>query len=298
MNHVHESSAVGDEYRRREGMLAKLRALPGAESGFTPESIGQVGMSRGEQGIFFDKASTHQLAKPGVTVSLKVTGRVYEDTVAGDSIIYRYPMTDRSPGRDEAEIQATKNAGHLSLPVFTIFPKGKRRTVIRSWVEDWDDRQASFLLFLDREGLGARDAKTIEQLDTSSLTLKPTPSRTSTNNDSDDYFRFRVLKAYGSSCSCCTVNSSSLIHAVRIIEKSFTGRNSVLNGLPMCPTHKAALDEGLLTLDIENNIWIAPSGREQDLEGLGVTHRGIGHLTRAPSPELLEIRFGANQNVR
>lgn len=89
-----------------------------------------------------------------VTVSLLHTGRHYPDDLSEDGLIYHYPSTARSPSRDAAEVEATKNAAHLGIPIFAILPGENDRTrrVHLGWVEDWDDEASLFLvLFGDRE---------------------------------------------------------------------------------------------------------------------------------------------------
>lgn len=57
-----------------------------------------------------------------------------------DSILYHYPRTQRL-GRDASEIEATKNAATMHLPVFVITPGSREtlRTVVRGEVAGWDD---------------------------------------------------------------------------------------------------------------------------------------------------------------
>src|SRR5262249_52488857 len=54
--------------------------------------------------------------------SILHTGRHYPDDLSDDGVIYHYPTTKRPAGRDAAEVQATKNAAALSLPIFAILP--------------------------------------------------------------------------------------------------------------------------------------------------------------------------------
>ena len=88
----------------------------------------------------------------GVTVSVLHTGSSYPDDLANDGIFYHYPDTNRTPGRDASEIEATKEAARLRLPVFVItYPSlnAKSRNVFLGWVEDWDDTNKIFLITFD-----------------------------------------------------------------------------------------------------------------------------------------------------
>ena len=74
--------------------------------------------------MWVDKARTGQVAghKAGVTVSLLHTGRHYADDLSEDGLIYHYPETNRGDTRDAAEVEATKSAGELEMPLFVILP--------------------------------------------------------------------------------------------------------------------------------------------------------------------------------
>jgi len=57
--------------------------------------------------------------------------------------------TNRPTLRDTGEIEATKNAGRLGLPIFVItYPSlhSDRRNVYLAWVTDWDDESQLFLI--------------------------------------------------------------------------------------------------------------------------------------------------------
>jgi hypothetical protein len=53
----------------------------------------------------------------GITVGLLHTGQDYADELSTDGVLYHYPRTGRPPGRDRSEVEATKAAGRLRLPV-------------------------------------------------------------------------------------------------------------------------------------------------------------------------------------
>lgn len=56
------------------------------------------------------------------------TGASYDDELSDDSLIYHYPST-RSPGRDSAEIEATKAASALGLPLYAIVGSSNPREI-------------------------------------------------------------------------------------------------------------------------------------------------------------------------
>ena len=105
-------------------------------------------MYGGAQGIWVGKTTTGHLAANGVVFGLLHTGRHYPDDVSEDGLIYHYPRTSRPSSRDAAEVEATKNANRLGLPVFIILPgeTNQTRCVRLGWIEDWDDEAALFLV--------------------------------------------------------------------------------------------------------------------------------------------------------
>ena len=115
----------------------------------TPSDLRELAVFGGAQGIWVDKNRTSDLAEDGVTVSVLHTGSSYDDNLTDDNILYHYPKTRRPPSRDLSEINATKNAHQLGLPLFVITypaPSSKYRNVHLAWVEDWDDQAEVFLI--------------------------------------------------------------------------------------------------------------------------------------------------------
>jgi hypothetical protein len=89
-----------------------------------PDDLRQRRVYGGAQGIWIDKHATGQIVgnEGGATVSILHTGRHYPDDLSDDGVIYHYPKTLRRGLRDSAEIEATKRAARLELPVFVILP--------------------------------------------------------------------------------------------------------------------------------------------------------------------------------
>lgn len=137
-----------EEREHRLGLWRELRAVD--PDNLSASTLRDLGVYGGAQGIWVDKARTATIATngSGVTVSLLHTGRHYPDDISEDGLIYHYPRTSRQPTRDVAEVEATKNANRLGLPLFVILPGTTDRTrqVRLGWVEDWDDEGALFLV--------------------------------------------------------------------------------------------------------------------------------------------------------
>jgi putative restriction endonuclease len=141
-------ATVEAERSRREAMWASLLAS-GGPSGLSAQLLREVGVYGGAQGIWVDIDRTRGInGVSGVTVSLLHTGRHYADELSADGVLYHYPRTGRSPGRDRSEVEATKAAGRLRLPVFVVTPgiPASSRDVHKGWVEGWDDVAELFLV--------------------------------------------------------------------------------------------------------------------------------------------------------
>ena len=144
------TESVKIEKERRLSLWNDVRDL-GATRGVQPTVLRNLGIYGGAQGIWVDAARTSSVGGDGkgVTVSLLHTGSSYADDLSEDGLIYHYPSTNRPPRRDLSEIGATKAAGLLGLPIFTISypsPNSILRQVRLGWVEDWDDQSRMFLV--------------------------------------------------------------------------------------------------------------------------------------------------------
>lgn len=105
--------------------------------GAKPSVLRELGIYGGAQGIWVDKARTTDVVSDGqgVTVALLHKGTRYADDLSEDCALYHYPQTARPEGRDRGEIEATKWASRLSLPVFFI-ARSERRYAVRRIVRD------------------------------------------------------------------------------------------------------------------------------------------------------------------
>src|SRR5215467_15794450 len=141
---------VEEERKRRLDLWTDLEAR-NLVARARPDDLRQRRIYGGAQGIWVDKDRTGQIAgnDGGITVGILHTGRHYPDDLSEDGVIYHYPTTHRPPSRDAAEVQATKNAAALSLPIFVILPgttSAARRSVQLGWVVDFDDENRQFLI--------------------------------------------------------------------------------------------------------------------------------------------------------
>ena len=249
--------AVQDEEReRRLGLWDTVKGL--GLGTISARSLRDLGVYGGAQGIWVDKVRTGNLAPDGVTVGLLHTGRHYPDDLSEDGLIYHYPSTSRPVSRDTAEVEATKNAARLGIPIFVILPGETHQTrrVRLGWVEDWDD-EASLFLVLFGDAAPAYSAPA-EQDEPFSLT-DDTPIRKALVKvrARQQVFRFQVLAQYGAKCAVCSITHPTLLKAAHIRGKREKGSDDWRNGLPLCATHHDACDAQLFAIHPETlSIWL------------------------------------------
>jgi putative restriction endonuclease len=206
---------VGREYDRRMGMRSSL-SRGGGPAGVAPARLRELGVYGGAQGIWVGTARTGDLTPGGggITVAVLHTGRSYADDLAEDCVLYHYPSTRRPPGRDAAEVEATKVSGRLGLPLFVVTypaPNPNTRDVRLGWVEDWDDETRTFLIsFGDRTVVqatappaGGEPFQLVDEAGRSSHTVLARPGQ--------QRFKFRVLKRYGPRCAVCGLDVLELL---------------------------------------------------------------------------------------
>jgi hypothetical protein len=77
----------------------------------------ELGIYGGAQGIWVDKEHTQALTpeRTGVTVGLLHTGSSYPDDLAEDGVFYHYPLTNRPPARDRAEVERRRQPEHYNF---------------------------------------------------------------------------------------------------------------------------------------------------------------------------------------
>jgi putative restriction endonuclease len=283
---------VADEHSRRLKLWEQISA--GDATNVEPSALRSMRVYGGAQGIWVDKTRTGELPSDGqgVTVGILHTGRHYPDDLSDDGLIYHYPATHRPSARDTAEVQATKNAAALSLPIFVILPGTSsvtKRSVRLAWIVDFDDENRQFLILLGERKPEYQAAAAQET--PFALTGGSTPRRTTTKaRPGQQRFRFQVLAKYGCKCSVCTITHPSLMKAAHICGKAHNGSDDWRNGLPLCSTHHDAFDAHLFTIDPDTlAIATMPSVSPASI---GITP---GH--RQPHPEALSWRFAKTNRL-
>jgi putative restriction endonuclease len=248
----------------------------------------------GAQGIWVDKARTRQLTPDGmgVSVGLLHTGTAYPDDLSHDGVLYHYPSTERPPGRDLAEIDSTKAAGRLGVPVFVVTPGpvSAERSVHLAWVEDWDDRARLFLISFGSSRPQPR-LPPVDEDGLFELTSERVPRRAEIDvREGQQRFKFCVLKRYGPSCAVCGIEVLGVLDAAHLCPKEEHGCDDPRNGLVLCAVHHRALDAGLFAIHPETtHVYFRPLGpRAGDLR---ITYPSLTHLLNRPHRKALEWRW-------
>lgn len=275
------------ELERRHKQLADLRGKCGATLGVPTSEVNNLRIFYGGRGIWYDAKRTRALAAPGITVGVLHTGKVYDDDLAEDCIVYHYPRT-KTPSKDSAEIAATKNAAALKIPVFVVVDTGTKKDVFLAWVVDWDDSLEQFLLEF-RLSSTQSELHTAPSDDSPFLLVESKTRRKSQSivRPGQSRFSYTVMRRYGASCAACGIAVKGLTDAAHIVPDAANGSNDPRNGLPLCPTHHRAFDKGLLLINPTTNKFAA---RETgpSLTQLGVTNDGITWLPALPHPSALQ----------
>jgi hypothetical protein len=86
-------------------------------------------------------------------------------------------------------------------------------------------------------------------------------------------FRRDVLKAHSATCACCDISIQLLIEAAHIRPVEKDGSDSFKNGIPLCPTHHAAFDGLLFTIDPIDKQFIPANG--YSLKSLGIVKTNV-----------------------
>ena len=284
------------ELQRREQMFAQL--VEASDGLPTPTQIRDLGMYGGAQGIYRDSKNTAELTEDGagVTVSILHTGRHYDDDMGLHELMYHYPKTDRPPSMDQGEIQATKNAGLLGLPIFVISNEGKLRQVRIGFVEDWDDIAEVFLISLQEQWAVPDKVADEETLEAFALTAaNDTKLALTASRPNQAKFRFSVLKRYGHKCAVCHIKVTDVLAAAHIRDKRHDGSDDPRNGIVLCQTHHTAFDKHLFGIDPTSLEIKMSEGTDPD--HLGITEFQLTMERGMPHQDALEWRWSETKKA-
>ena len=283
------SGPIEQELQRREDLWAEVLALGGPD-GLDPRQINNHGLRlvAGQRGIYRDADLTGPLTPggDGLTVGIRITGRVYPDDVDDEGVLYHYPRTG-SRTTDEREILATKAAGEHGLPLFAVISDGKQRNVRLGWVLDWDDGAELFLVeFSEQSPPKYEPSGGDEPFEPfgSGAVVKDGKQSTRPNQRR---FRYQVLQRYGAECAFCPIDKKELLDTAHLIGKEHKGSDESGNGLPVCPTHHRAMGERTAMLRVHPETLEVIADNGATIAGLGVTKPSLAKMANPPHPVAL-----------
>jgi putative restriction endonuclease len=287
------SGRVAQEHARREAMWTSLLAA-GGPGGLAPRLLREVGVYGGAQGVWVDTDRTRGIdGTGGITVGLLHTGRHYADELSADGVLYHYPRTSRPPGRDRSEVEATKAAGRLRLPVFVVTAgvPAASRDVQKGWVEGWDDDTEVFLVTF------AEDVPAEPPSDDGASpfvfeTEVTRSSRSVVDRPNQQRFKFAVLKLYGPACAVCDLAITELLQAAHLRRKAEGGSDDPRNGLVLCALHHLAYDRGLWAIE-PSSLAVRNQPGGPDAAQLRLTRGSLRHLPNRPHEDALRYAWSS-----
>lgn len=276
------------EVGRREKLWDALKSLD-APSDVAPDTVREVGIYSGARGIYVDVERTRsEIAPQGIALAFLDLGVRYSNELSERGVVYHFPSTER-PGRDEAEIAATRRAYELGAPVFVITLSAKSRSlraVHRAFIEEIDeDARTALITFVGEEELPPAppsDDEAFSLTDEDAETIwtrrraRPNQAR----------FAFKVFQRYGPACAACGLTVRSALEAAHLRSKSSSGVDDERNGLPLCSNHHRMFDAYLWAVNPASlDVVVRP---DTSFEELAITRDSLADCNAIPHAEALE----------
>jgi hypothetical protein len=287
--------SVEAERARRQEMWAAL--TEGGGSDFSPATVRELGLYGGQQGIWVDTERTSAVAPYGVTVSILHRGTRYADDLWEDGLLYHYPSTQRG-SRDQAEIEATKAAKRLGLPLFVVTNStmdATKRAVRMAWIEDWDDGDQVFLVRFGEVPPAPRVIPTPEAPFKLEDEARKRTALVETRLG-QQRFKLDCIAYYGAECAVCDMALRPLLDGAHIRPKKERGADDPRNGLILCASHHRAYDAGLFAIEPES-LRIITRDSGPSLAEMQITRTALTHLARKPRVEALQWAWGRSTQI-
>lgn len=290
---VRYAKLIAQETARREAMWNELQTRLSNDGMVSADDTREVGMYSGARGVYADKDVTRtEFAPSGILVSMRHTGKHYDDEMTNDGMIYHFPNT-KQPGHDESDISSLIMASKLGLPVFLIsspIESPRRRQVYRGVIESVDlNSETALITFLHNAPLppamefvdseepfrltGGEATKVLRK-----MVVRPNQKR----------FAFEVIKKYPGGCVACGLTEPSVLEAAHIYPKADLGSDDSRNGILLCANHHKMFDRDLWAIDPDNLVFLFKDGLEPEV--LGFKHVEIGNSIPEPAQEALRAR--------
>lgn len=285
------SDFAEQERQHRQELWQQLIAA-GGPLGVPARILRSLGIYGGAQGIWEDKRRTKSLTPDGagVTVAVLHNGMSYPDDVSEDGILYHYPLTRRPEARDRSEIESTKSAAKLNLPLFVITYTARnfsKRDVHLGWVAGWDDASKEFLITFGATPAQVPEPEREEEEPFQLQNGRAGKIREVERRTGQTGFKFRVLRRYGPRCAACNFEVLAVLDAAHLFPKSNGGTDDPRNGIVFCAAHHRAFDAGLFIIE-PRTLAIHSRANGPSLEALRIKNADVSHLLKKPHQEALE----------
>ncbi|MDR3034942.1 MAG: HNH endonuclease [Kitasatospora sp.] len=277
----------------REWRLAVWRNLLGRrdDSGLvTSDVLRSVGVHGNRRDVWTEDSRTRRIHPERLTIGLRRTEWPDPDVPGGDGTLHPYPSS-RRPDLDRTEVDATKAAAALRLPLFAAVPRGDLHDVRLAWVEGWEDGSRLFLL-----GFGEAPPGQLLDHDRSEeqpFRLEGNRRRrragTVTSRPDQARFKLEVFQRYGPRCPLSGIAVPQMIEAAHLRGDADGGSSDARNGLPMNAALHRAFDAHLFAVNPDTLTAEAhPDG--PSLESMGIVHPKLA-LEHPPHREALKWRY-------
>ena len=284
-------TTLEEELFWREATWAEIQKHPSWPN-LDASYVREMGLYNGSAGVYADFNTTRSLGPAGAAVSVKSSGRHYEDEISQDGMVYHYPTTRRSANHDANEVAAVKNAGDLGLPIFVILEQGSSRVVQMARVTDSDDLNRIFLFEFGE----AVSQKLAIEPDTAPFEIhshRRISEAQVTRLERSPRFKFETIKRYRGVCAVTDISVVQMLDGAHVVPVKNGGSDDLRNGLLLSASHHRAYDAHLWVIKPETlEIVTRPDG--PSLEAMKFARKDVEHLAVAgtlPHPHALERRF-------
>ena len=176
----------------------------------------------------------------------------YADRYDSNGLL-RYSYRKYQTGSVEGDNTKLRAAMQLALPIILLrkIETNLYMPVFPVYVIDDDARAREFLIALDEE------VRVLANVADPSPARRRYAERIAWQRLHQPEFRIRVLRAYETRCTVCTLRHRELLDAAHIVgDRDERGEPVVPNGLSLCKIHHAAFDQNLMGISPDGDVRI------------------------------------------
>lgn len=196
-----------------------------------------------------------------IPISIRTgTGGGYDDSPAfGDQLHYRYRRGDPNH-RDNEALRAAMRT-NTPLIYFKSVEKGAYVPIWPVYIIEDRPEESACIVRTDAAyvlaGLEPNDRLSDLAAEEGGAELQRYVNRVVRQRLHQGAFRARVLRAYRTRCTLCSLRHEELLDAAHIIpDVEEAGVPEVTNGLSLCKIHHAAYDQGIIGIDADYRVAV------------------------------------------